>query len=285
MFEITGIEGPIWFGDPRIAERGLSEDDVKAHNLSVVAQYLDRWNEALTLYSGKTDKPTAKVDKIVEAISEDESTVALADETMQEVRALILNAVLQDVRTTYLLFRDLDDVKKAVGSWRSDVNVTVTNDDTDEDDRDLISEYEALDKGRVMIEGTFNAFGLDVLALPEKYRAQKSERVNGKNVKTNEWYLKFPGKLVSPLNETETVSTGKVPTSFMYTWVLNDGDVEIGKASFPYLARVCSTPEVILSVDDLMTSIKAKHGDNFSGVDTIEVRTPRGILKGTKVKK
>lgn len=273
MFDITGLDAPVW-GD-------------KVTGSKFVTEALTLWSDALSSYSGKSETTTAKVGKVLDTIRDtDDEAVTLADEAMAEVRSLILEVVRQNVNTTYLLFSELDDLKKAIGSWRADANVTVENDENDED-RDLVSEYEALEQGRTMIEGTFNAFGLSVDALPAKFVGMKSERVEGKNVPTGERYLKFPGKLASPLNSGEASKAGKTATSMMFTWSLTDslGENIIGKASFPYLARYCSTSDTILSTDDVITSIKAKHGDNFAGVATIEVRTPRGILTGTKVKK
>lgn len=274
MFDISDLEAPIW-GD-------------KESGTAFVVSALERWTNALTSYTGKSDKPTAKVEKVLASLQENEELVAGVDNAMREIRSFILDVVDQlGPESTYLLFSELDDVKKAVGSWRSDANVTVENDNGDEEERDIIAEYEALEKGKTMIEGTFNAFGLDVMALPEKFRAQKSENVNGKRVKTNEWYLKFPGKLVTPVNEETVSSPGKTATSMTYQWTLTDslGEQEIGRATFPYLARFCSTDASILSTTDLLNSMKAKYGDNFAGEENLEIRTPRGILRGKKVKK
>lgn len=280
MFDVTGIEEPKW-PNPMLTEEERAE--VYVHNVTVLSSFLARYEDALSAYSGKSEKSTAKVEKVIEAIGNDDpEAVRLAENAMDEIRAIILDTVRENVNTTYLLFSALDDVKKSIGSWRADVSVTVSNDD-DDNDRDLIAEYEALDKAKTMIEGTFNAFGINVMDLPEKYRAQKSERVEGKNVPTGDWYLKFPGKLISPLNENESGKVGKTAVSMTYTWEC-DGTV-IGKASWPYLARYCSTHEVIIGTDDLVTSVKAKYGDSFAGNEVIEVRTPRGVLTGTKVKK
>lgn len=269
MFDVTDLQAPEW---------GNKESGTR-----FVVDCLTKWTEALASYSGKSDQTSTKVSKVVETVKDtDPEAVEAVNEAMLEIRSILLGVLNENVNTSVLLFGELDEVKKAVGSYRQEVNVTVESEEDDAEDRDLIAEYEALDKGRTMIEGTFNAFSLDVMSLPEKFRAQKSERVNGKNVPTGEWMLKFPGKLTSPSVNENGSSGGFTRTNYKWTLLTADGEVNIGRSNFAYLARTCSSPDVLLSVDDLKTSIKARYGDNYLSNDKLEIRTPRGLLTGEK---
>lgn len=289
MFDVTDIEGPKW-PNPTLNEKEMS--DVRRHNLLTVIAWLVRWANALTTYSGKSEKSSLATEKKVQYVEEnDEHAVSLVAETMKEIRSLLLDCVRENINTTHLLFGELQEVKAAIGSWRDDARINLTeSEEESDDDRDVIAEYESLKKGREMIEGTLAAFGIDPAELPEDYREKKKERVNGKMVPVTptQWVLRFPGKLNEPANGGETVKNGKTPTSMMFSWTLAnaDGETVIGKATYPYLARYCSTSDAIVGVSDLMTSIKARHGDNYGGLDTLgPIWTPRGTLSATKVKK
>lgn len=275
MLDLSNLETPI-FGD-------------KESGLKFVTGALKAWEDALATYQGKADKATSKVSAILEAVvSEDEEAVKIANETMEQIRSLILAALTDNPNVAVVMFPELEDVKKAVGSYRTEATVTVQG--NSDEDRDIVAEYEALDNARTMIEGTFNAWQLDVSQLPAKYIGEKKERVSQadgttKNVPTGEKYLSFPGKLTNPNGEGKT-SPGKVAVSAGFTWEVTNKEGEtftIGKSTITRLARICSNEYDLLSFDELHTRLKNKGWS--ATTESIEVATPRGILKGTKVNK
>lgn len=275
MLDLTSLEAPV-FGD-------------KESGLRFVTEALKLYETAQANYSGKAEnKTSAKVTEVLEKVqNEDKDAVEMAEAIIANLRESIIEAMNLNPNVAVVLFPELEETKKVVGSWRDEATVTVdvVNDD-DEEDRDLVAEYEALKNARTMIEGTFMAWQLEVGKLPASFVAVKKERINGKNVPTGEMFLKFPGKLVSPSTEGNT-KAGREPVSFQWNWTLvNDsGEMTLGKnLSITRLARLCSTGDGLLSFSDLKERFENRKWSD-KDVNIIEVPTPRGKLIGERITK
>lgn len=279
MIDLTGVTEPK-FGD-------------KASGLAFVTELLARYEKELNTYTGKAEtKSGTKVSAVLEKVQEDDSeAVKIADEILNHLRHSILLAMEENPNVAVVLYPGIDDIKKVVGSWRDEANITVEDDDSDsEEDRDLVSEYEALRQCKETIEGAVNVWQIAPTDLPEKYRANRKEKdgTTGKQVAIpNEYVLKIPGKLTAPNSEGKT-APGREPTSYSWKWTLDLGNGEtlaFKGVTLTTLARMCSTEHSLMSFADLKTALDNRNW-LAKDITRVEVNTvPRGTLIGERVSK
>lgn len=271
---------------------GIEMPDLTNHDDMVrfVKELLERYEAAQAIYSNKEEnKSQASVkDVLAKVQAEDEEAVLRAENAADNFRSIILAHVNANPNVAVLLFPIMQELTKVVGSYRAEATVTVTPvvEETDED-RDLLAEYTALEKAQTMITGSMMMGNVLPSELPAKFTAQKSKRVDGKNVPTGELTFKFPGQLRKP-NEEGSTSAGRTATSENWLWEIEDREtgskITIGKCSIATLARLSSSTDELLSFSDLKERLDNRNWMEKSKTE-IEFTVPRGILYGKKVTK
>ena len=277
MYDVSKIDPPTW-GD-------------KESGLRFVSECLSAW---ATAYASYTNRESAKqsigVEAKVAAIKEnDPDAVEIADETMTKVRGLLLSAVNVNPNVASLVFPELGEATKVIGSYRSEATVTpVVEVPESDDDRDIMAEYEALKKAQTAIQGTMMSWEILPSDLPPDFQEKAWKVEGGKRIETSEVKVKFPGKLHAPSDDNASTGAGREATTSRWTFTLETDEGET--LSFPKgtlvvtIARVCSLPDWMLSFSDLKDRLDNRKWSEKE-TTSLEVRVPRGYLFGERIDK